>query len=103
MPAATVSTINGLIVVCFTFASIRITTSPERWIMPKMGGLSFSSVPTPRRTFQGAAATFTPSIRDGFGVSLVSSLDINLIKFNIPKQVYWRFFSTPRRNCSVIA
>lgn len=32
----------------YKFSSIRITTSPPRSIMPKIGGFSFSSVPRPR-------------------------------------------------------
>lgn len=91
VPAVTVSTISGLIVACFTFASIRITTSPERMDHAEDGSLL--QRPTPRHTFQGAAATFTPRIHYGFGVSLVSGFDVNLIKLNIPRQAYQRFFS----------
>ena len=36
----------------WTFASIRITTSPDLWIIPNMGGFSFSSVPRPRSPFK---------------------------------------------------
>ena len=41
----------GAIVFCFTSASIRITTSPVRWIIPKTGGFSFASVPRPGAPF----------------------------------------------------
>ena len=33
-----VALISGLIVRCWTFSSIRIPTSPLRWIIPKIGG-----------------------------------------------------------------
>ena len=38
----------GLIVFCFTLGSIRRTTWPSRWIKPRIGGFSFSSVPRPQ-------------------------------------------------------
>src|SRR4051812_42391392 len=37
----------GLIVFCFTLGSMRRTTWPSRWIKPRIGGFSFSSVPRP--------------------------------------------------------
>jgi hypothetical protein len=40
--------IKGLMVTCCTLASIAITTSPPRWIIPKIGGFSFLWVPLPR-------------------------------------------------------
>ena len=43
---------TGLMVACCTLASMRRTTSPLRWIRPRMGGLSFSSVPRPPLPFQ---------------------------------------------------
>ncbi len=39
---ATAVMMIGLIVACCTLASMRKTTSPPRWIRPRMGGLSFS-------------------------------------------------------------
>src|SRR3954447_494451 len=42
----------GLIVFCFTLGSIRRTTCPSRWIKPKIGGFSFSSVPRPQAPFR---------------------------------------------------
>src|SRR4028119_2410672 len=42
---------TGLIVVCRTSASMCRTTCPPRWIRPRMGGLSFSSVPRPGAAF----------------------------------------------------
>src|SRR3954469_11106871 len=42
----------GLIVFCFTLGSIRRTTCPSRWIKPRIGGFSFSSVPRPQAPFR---------------------------------------------------
>ena len=50
-PGAIVRRISGSIVACWTFSSIRMTTSPVRWSMPKIGGFSRSSVPRPRSPF----------------------------------------------------
>lgn len=52
VPWATVPMVTGLIVVCCRLAIIRGTTSPPRWIRPRMGGLSFASVPRYRSPFQ---------------------------------------------------
>src|SRR3954468_19628853 len=37
----------GPIALLWTLASIRSTTRPPRWIRPRIGGLSFASVPRP--------------------------------------------------------
>jgi len=47
VPGVTAAMMTGLIVACCTLASMRSTTCPPRWIRPRMGGLSFSSVPRP--------------------------------------------------------
>src|SRR3954451_6958444 len=44
---ATTASMIGWIVFCWTLASICSTTCPPRWISPRIGGLSFSSVPRP--------------------------------------------------------
>src|SRR3982750_4322301 len=44
---ATAASMIGWIVICCTLASMCRTTGPPRWIRPRMGGLSFSSVPRP--------------------------------------------------------
>src|SRR3954454_12351096 len=46
-PLATAASMTGWIVFCCTLASMRMTTCPPRWIRPRTGGLSFSSVPRP--------------------------------------------------------
>src|SRR2546428_5050437 len=48
VPGAMVALISGLIVRCWTLSSVRITPSPPRWIIPKIGGFSVASVPRPR-------------------------------------------------------
>jgi hypothetical protein len=50
-PGAIVFLTSGPIVFCLTSAGIRMTTSPVRWIMPKIGGFSFASVPRPGAPF----------------------------------------------------
>src|SRR6266446_740609 len=47
VPSAMLAWIRGLIVRCWTLSSIRITPSPPRWIIPKIGGFSVASVPRP--------------------------------------------------------
>src|SRR5215212_6867059 len=47
VPRATTAVMTGSIVLCCTFASMRRTTGPPRWITPRIGGLSFSDVPRP--------------------------------------------------------
>ena len=51
---------QGPIVTCLTLANIRITTWPPRWIIPKIGGFSFASVPRPARPLQPPAAGGPP-------------------------------------------
>src|SRR4051812_26674852 len=46
-PLATVAAVIGWIAVRCTVATLCKTTGPPRWIRPRMGGLSFSSVPRP--------------------------------------------------------
>jgi hypothetical protein len=48
VPGAIVACIRGLIVTCWTCASIRISTAPLRCIIPQISGFSVSSVPHPR-------------------------------------------------------
>lgn len=52
VPGTIVDMMSGAIVTCWTLGNIWMTTSPERWIMPKIGGFSFSSVPRPRAPFK---------------------------------------------------
>src|SRR5688572_28981162 len=43
-----------------TFSSMRITTSPQRCIMPKMGGFSVANVPLPRAPLSLFRRPFLP-------------------------------------------
>ena len=52
--------INGAIVPCWTLGNIWITTSPCRWIMPKIGGFSEASVPLPGFAFSRRTRPFLP-------------------------------------------
>ena len=47
-PARTTPLISGSMVARRTSESIWITICPPRWISPKIGGFSLSSVPRPR-------------------------------------------------------
>jgi len=50
-PSAIGSVMTGLIVRCLTSDNILMTTWPPRWIIPRTGGFSFSSVPRPSSPF----------------------------------------------------
>src|SRR3954464_10803740 len=52
LPLAVAALIRGPIVACLTFSSIRITTSPPRCNIPKIGGFSLAKVPRPRSPFR---------------------------------------------------
>src|SRR4051812_10655492 len=85
LPSATVSLNSGPIVTCLTFASIRITTSPPRCNIPKIGGFSLANVPRPRPPFKplrrGASLFF-----DGLGMSLMSGHHIDFVAFDLALQ-----------------
>ena len=51
-PGLMVCLIRGPMVTCLTFSSIRITTSPPRCTIPKIGGFSLAKVPRPRSPFK---------------------------------------------------
>jgi len=70
------------IVTCLAFSSIRITTMPERSIIPKTGGFSFARVPRPASPLQpspaGRPPFFSPP-RDG----LMSGHHIDFVTFDL--------------------
>src|SRR3954462_8712970 len=66
----------GLIVFCFTLGSIRRTTCPSRWIKPRIGGFSFSSVP---RLLSGAGAARPDLFLDGCRVALVTGDNVDFV------------------------
>src|SRR3954468_2906324 len=76
VPLTTTVVMIGLIVFCFTLGSIRRTTWPSRWIKPRIGGFSFSSVPRPQVPLSRRRRPARPF----FGrVALVSGDDIDLV------------------------
>src|SRR5437764_10099727 len=88
-PLATVASMIGWIVVCCTLASMCRTTGPPRWIRPRMGGLSFASVPRP-----GAPASLRrrPSrpFRHCCRLTFVSSDDVDLVDLDLTLQLHGR-------------
>jgi len=66
-------------------ASIFTATSPPRWMIPRTGGFSFSSVPRPRAAF---SLLRRPARRffDGGGVSLVARVDVDLVDLDLARQ-----------------
>src|SRR3954452_20431044 len=76
VPLTTTVVMIGLIVFCFTLGSIRRTTWPSRWIKPRIGGFSFSSVPRPQVPLSRRRRPARPF----FGrVALVPRDDIDLV------------------------
>src|SRR3954447_12899553 len=66
----------GLIVFCFTLGSIRRTTCPSRWIKPRIGGFSFSSVP---RLLSGVGAARPDLFLNGRRVALVTGDNVDFV------------------------
>ena len=78
VPGKIVCSISGRIVTWRTFSNICMATWPPRWIIPKMGGFSFSSVPRPRAPL----SRFRRPLRRFFyrrGVSLMTRHDIDFV------------------------
>ena len=82
VPGAIVARIRGPIVTCFPFSSIRITTVPQRGIIPKIGGFSLANVPRPRSPFnrrrRGASLFF-----HRLGLTLMSGHHIDFVAFDL--------------------
>src|SRR3954453_5472393 len=76
VPLTTTVVMIGLIVFCFTLGSIRRTTWPSRWIKPRIGGFSFSSVP---RLLSGVGAARPDLFLDSRRVALVTGDDIDFV------------------------
>src|SRR6266511_4060491 len=81
-PLPIVPLISGPIVTCLTSSSIRMTTSPVRCSMPKIGGFSFANVPRPRSPFnrrrRGGRSFF-----DRLGMALMSRHHIDFVAFHL--------------------
>src|SRR3712207_6013092 len=90
-PLATAVSMIGRIVFCCTLASMRMTTCPPRWIRPRIGGLSFSSVPRP-----GAPASLrrlrAAPFRDSSWLALVASDHIDFVDLDLALQPRSRDF-----------
>ena len=95
--------INGSIVFRFTLTSIRITTSPQRCIIPKTGGFSFSKVPPFRAIlsvdFYGHLDPFRQRLWDC--PCVCNDIDFITLHF-VLKRYGLAFFSTPSRSWVVI-
>src|SRR3954469_3014704 len=93
----------GLIVFCFTLGSIRRTTWPSRWIKPRIGGFSFSSVPRPQVPLSRRRRPARPFL-DGRRVALVSRDDIDLVGLDGAFQRRLGDLATrPPRRCDAMA
>src|SRR3954447_19701877 len=81
VPLTIIRSIRGPIVACLTFSNIRITTSPPRCNIPKIGGFSFASVPRPRPPFRRRRR---PSLLffDLLGMPLMSRHHIDFVAFD---------------------
>ena len=72
-------------VACWTLSSIRTTTAPPRWIIPKMGGFSVSRVPRPRAPFSRRRRPRRPFFHR-FRASFMAGHDIDLVAFHVSRQ-----------------
>src|SRR5262245_61692521 len=81
-PSTIVALISGPIVFCLTSASIRMTTSPVRWIIPKSGGFSLTNVPRPGAPFSRLRRPGRP-FSHGLRLALVPGHDVDLVAFDI--------------------
>src|SRR3954451_2152613 len=82
-PFATVASMIGWIVVCCTLANMSRTTWPRRWMRPRMGGLSFSSVrPAPARRPACGGVRAAPFDNSG-GLTLVPGHDVDLVDLHL--------------------
>src|SRR5512144_284683 len=84
-----VARINGAIVLCWTFSSMRMTTSPPRWSIPKIGGFSFSKVPRPGAPLSRRLRPLRP-LFDCLGLALVAGHDIHFIALDLSGQARLR-------------
>src|SRR5512143_3188679 len=81
VPGPIVARINGSIVLCWTFASMRMTTSPPRWSIPRIGGFSFSKVPRPGAPLSRRRRPLRPFF-DCLGLALVAGHDVHFVTLN---------------------
>src|SRR4051794_17968108 len=87
VPLATSASMIGWIVFCCTLASMRNTTCPPRCIWPKIGGLSFASVPALPPACGGVPAAPLGHRR---GLALVPGHDVDLVDLHLALQPHRR-------------
>src|SRR3954452_6476039 len=85
VPLTTTASMIGLIVFCFTLGSIRRTTRPSRWIKPRIGGFSFSSVLRPHAPFSRRRRPARPFL-DSRRVAFVPGRYVGLVGFDLAVQ-----------------
>lgn len=78
--------------VCRTFSSMRITTAPPRWTMPRIGGFSLPSVPRPRAPapLSGTGAGLSAPYFHRCRMPLVTGHDVHFITFHFSRQDRFR-------------
>src|SRR5829696_1042485 len=86
LPLAVVASMIGSIVVCCTLASMESTTGPPRSIRPRMGGLSFSSVPRPGARRPACVDVRAAPFGHGRGLALVPGHHVDLIDLHLAFQ-----------------
>src|SRR3954453_21460502 len=85
VPLTIIRSIKGPIVTCLTFSNIRITTSPPRGNIPKIGGFSLASVPRPRPPFRRRRRPARPFFH-GLGIALMSRYDIDFATLDLTRE-----------------
>src|SRR5512142_2103749 len=88
-PGPIVARISGSMVLCWTFSNRRMTTSPPRWSIPRMGGFSFCKVPRPRAPRRRRRRPLRPFF-DCLGLPLMASHDVHLVTLHLPGQAWLR-------------
>src|SRR5512144_1047478 len=78
---------SGAIVVCWTLSSLRMTTSPPRWSIPRIGGCSFSKVPRPGAPLSRRRRPLRPFF-NRLGLPLMAGHDIHLVALDLPGQAW---------------
>ena len=80
-----VAWISGLIVTCWTFSNLPMTTSPPRSIMPKIGGFSVARLPRPRLPLSRHRRPERPFLQP-HRAAFVPGHDVDLIAFHLTAQ-----------------
>src|SRR3954466_14942908 len=86
---ATAASMIGWIVFCCTLASMRSITCPPRCIRPRIGGLSFASVPRPGAPVACGGVRAAP-LGHRRGLALVPGHDVDLVDLHLVLQPHGR-------------